>query len=67
MLMKIKFFNKIIALTPIESEALKVALLDALTYTENQRAVIDPNSREIAPVVTKIARLEALIKKMGIS
>lgn len=67
MLMKIRFFDKTIALTPIESEALKVALLDALTHSENQRAVIDPNSREIAPVVTKIARLEALIKKMGIS
>lgn len=65
--MRFNFFNKLIKLNHYESEAMKVALLDALKYTEAQRAAIDSDSRDVAPVVTKIARLEALIKKMGIS
>lgn len=66
--MKFLWFKKQVSLDPVESEVLKVALHDAWQFTEQQRVSIentDSENPELAFLVTKLARLESLLEKLG--
>ncbi len=64
--MKLNFFRNDYKLDDIESETLKVALLDAVKYTEEQRSLLANDSKETPILYIKLTRLNELCKKFGV-
>ncbi len=53
--MKISFFGSVYDLDDLESETLKVALLDALKYSEEQRNSLSVDSKEVPVFLIKLS------------
>ena len=64
---EIFFFSRPVVLDSLEGETLKVALLDAQRWVEQERELItDEESRDLVPIVNKATRLKALISKLDL-
>lgn len=62
--MKIILFGKKYKLDDLESETLKVALIDAWKQLEYERSLMNDDDKRLIAQMAKIERLEALEKKL---
>lgn len=65
--MKLVFFKKAIALNDAQSEALKVAVLDACRLADQELALREVESQEYAFFAHKLAALKELATKLGLT
>lgn len=62
--MKIILFGKKYKLDDLESETLKVALIDAWKQLEYERSLMNDDDKRLIAQMAKIERLDALEKKL---
>lgn len=62
--MKIILFGKKYKLDDLESETLKVALIDAWKQLEHERSLMNDDDKRLIAQMAKIERLDALEKKL---
>lgn len=65
--MLLEFFNKKYVLSDIQSEVLKVAILDAIRQVEFEKAKFDESDRDFNALQNKLIALNDLADKLGLS
>lgn len=65
--MKLQFFNKAFKLNDVQSEVLKIAILDALRYANDEQANFDESSKEYTVIANKIKGLDDLANLLGLT
>lgn len=63
--MKFSLFKRRIELDPIQSETLKVALLDAWKQCQYERSTMEDGDKRLPAQMAKIERLEQLQELLG--
>lgn len=65
--MLLEFFNKKYVLSDIQSEVLKVAILDAIRQAEFEKSKFDESDRDFNALQNKLIALNDLADKLGLS
>ena len=65
--MLLEFFNKKYVLSDIQSEVLKVAILDAIKQAEFEKSKFDESDRDFNALQNKLIALNDLADKLGLS
>ena len=66
MVSRLSLFGQSYNLNKLDSETLKVSLLDALSKAEHDASLVDEDHRDFEAMHQKITRLKSLIDKFGI-
>lgn len=65
--MKLLFFKKTYKLNQLQSETLKVAVLDALRFANDELAGCEPDTKEFVFLTNKVNCLEDVLKELGLT
>lgn len=64
--MKLFAFSKLVKLTDLEQEVLRVAMLESLANAESQQQDFEQNSKEFAVLDNKKQLLKGIAQKLGL-